>query len=705
MEAFKAFMAELAGLKGKKGVLISVIAVLLVPVVYAAILLSPTWSPYDNLSNLPVAVVNKDTGATSNGEPINVGKDIVEDFKKSKNLGWKFVGEKDAQKGLENLDYYMVIEIPEDFSKNITTVLDSEPNKPELKYIQNEGLNFLASQVTNNATIQIREQLGNKVTETYVRNVFAQLEDIPNGFKTAADGSEQIYSGTTELKEGTGQLLGALTEKAGDIDKLANGSKELYAGAGTLLQSVNSKTSDISTLANGAKTLETGLTTLKGGTGEILTGLKSAQAGLNGAMDKLRPGSQTVAAGMTQLSNGADGLSAGMKDLSANLKAFLAHPALAQNADFQKLVGASEVISTKTAELAASTNQLEAGAAQIAGGISQLSTGDKSLVTGLNKLVVGQEKVNAGAVSASAGSSQIANGVAQVETGWRALSSGATKLHSGSQQISDGNAAVKTGWATLTDGVTQVDAGVGKLNDGSKELANGLKDGAEQASSLKVGDKNIEMFSSPVELAGSKVNEYQYYRDSTAPYILSLALFVGILIMTFVVDFKKPAEIRSGFSWFVGKFLNLGMFAVIQALVVSIFALLVLQLQVGNAFAFILFAVFVSLVFLAIILFLVGLAGNIGRFLALIFIVLQLSTTGSNLPIEMLPDNLRALSQYLPLTYSNAGFKSIISLDNASFAWSNTGVLAIYLAIFVVLAAVVFATKGRSQSAEYDVAQ
>jgi putative membrane protein len=113
----------------------------------------------------------------------------------------------------------------------------------------------------------------------------------------------------------------------------------------------------------------------------------------------------------------------------------------------------------------------------------------------------------------------------------------------------------------------------------------------------------------------------------------------------------------------------------------------------------------VSLVFLAIILFLVGLAGNIGRFLALIFIVLQLSTTGSNLPIEMLPDNLRALSQYLPLTYSNAGFKSIISLDNASFAWSNTGVLAIYLAIFVVLAAVVFATKGRSQSAEYDVAQ
>ena len=42
-----------------------------------------------------------------------------------------------------------------------------------------------------------------------------------------------------------------------------------------------------------------------------------------------------------------------------------------------------------------------------------------------------------------------------------------------------------------------------------------------------------------------------------------------------------------------------------------------------------------------IILFLIALAGNIGRFVALAFVVIELSTTGSDLPIHMLPEGLR----------------------------------------------------------------
>ncbi|WP_342541601.1 hypothetical protein MHH33_09670 [Paenisporosarcina sp. FSL H8-0542] len=77
--------------------------------------------------------------------------------------------------------------------------------------------------------------------------------------------------------------------------------------------------------------------------------------------------------------------------------------------------------------------------------------------------------------------------------------------------------------------------------------------------------------------------------------------------------------------------------------------------------SFILFSVFTSLTFMAIAFFLVTVGGNVGRFVALALLVLQLSTTGSDLPIPMLPVNLQALSRFLPLTYSNAGFKSIIS--------------------------------------------
>src|SRR5699024_5057377 len=90
-----------------------------------------------------------------------------------------------------------------------------------------------------------------------------------------------------------------------------------------------------------------------------------------------------------------------------------------------------------------------------------------------------------------------------------------------------------------------------------------------------------------------------------------------------------------------------------------------------------------------IVLFLVVLAGNIGRFIALAFAVMQLSTTGSDLPIHMLPEGLRNLSSFLPFTYSIDGFKNIITLGSNSKIWSDVGVLFIYLAIFNNLSAVV----------------
>ena len=74
--------------------------------------------------------------------------------------------------------------MPEDFSQKVTTVLDANPQVPELRYIQNEGLNFMGAQVTNSAVEKLREQLGDKITATYARTVFSRFTDIETGFAT-----------------------------------------------------------------------------------------------------------------------------------------------------------------------------------------------------------------------------------------------------------------------------------------------------------------------------------------------------------------------------------------------------------------------------------------------------------------------------------------------------------------------------------------
>lgn len=50
---------------------------------------------------VPIAVSNQDAGSNLRGKDINIGNEIVDSLKKNKNLGWKFVDEKQAIYGVE----------------------------------------------------------------------------------------------------------------------------------------------------------------------------------------------------------------------------------------------------------------------------------------------------------------------------------------------------------------------------------------------------------------------------------------------------------------------------------------------------------------------------------------------------------------------------------------------------------------------------
>ncbi|MER2126180.1 YhgE/Pip domain-containing protein [Solibacillus sp.] len=760
MGSFQLFGKELSSLKNRKGLLFALIGVMFIPIVYVAILLSATWGPYDNLDNLPVAFVNKDAGGVSSGQPINVGADLMETLKEGNTLGWHFVTEQEAKKGLENQEYYLVVEVPEDFSQKVTTVLDANPQVPELRYIQNEGLNFMGAQVTNSAVEKLREQLGDKITATYARTVFSRFTDIETGFASGADGSLQLAEGSAQLAEGTNTLLTSLTEKADDINKLAAGAKTADAGAGELLAAVTGGTSNISRLASGSKEVATGANQLKAGSEQVLAGLTSLQGGTGqvySGLQQLQPGSQSLLTGLEQLSAGANQLYAGIalgdgtptNPGLANGLAQLATVLQSKEQDIQQMTQGAQLLqglaqapglemyrenllalSAGLTDLGQiypvavqSANALNNGAQQIAqgmpavtqglegaisgqqvivGGINALVAGQQQAVAGVDQLVAGQSAVVAGASKLSSGSSQVAAGNTTLLNSWGQIGAGVSSLKNGLTQLSTGNETVATGWLTMTEGVTSLNDGVNRLQDGSNQLVTGLEGGRDQVASLKITDANIDMFSSPVVLAGEKVNAYEYYRDSTAPYVLSLALFVGLLVLSFFVPFKKPAVLpKSAVSWFVSKWLQLALFATIQAIVLAAFTLLVIQLQVQNVVMFFLFAIVVSITFMSIIFFLVSAAGNVGRFIALVLVVAQLSITGANLPIPMLPENLQSISALLPFTYAISGFKSVISLGDLSLLASNTSVLAIYLIGASVLALIAFVLSYKTLTTKY----
>lgn len=112
-----------------------------------------------------------------------------------------------------------------------------------------------------------------------------------------------------------------------------------------------------------------------------------------------------------------------------------------------------------------------------------------------------------------------------------------------------------------------------------------------------------------------------------------------------------------------------------------------LGLEVNNFGYFFLTALLTSYVFLALIQMLVSIFGDPGRFMAIVVLILQLTTSAGTFPLELIPSPLQVFNKLLPMTYTVSAFKASISTGDTSFLMQNYGVLAGFL---VALLAITF---------------
>ncbi len=279
---------------------VTVIVVSLIPILYASVFLKSIWDPYGNMSELPVAVVNLDESVDFQGKTLNVGSELVDNLKKNNDLDWNFVSQSTAKKGLKNRKYYMIVTIPKDFSKNAATVLDSDPEKMNLKYETNAGVNYLGEVVSDNAMKQLKAQVSEKVTKSYATAIISTINELGKGMNTAAEGSEKLNDGANQVNTGVGTL-------AKSVPTLADGVSQLDNGAGSLKSGVSQYTAGVAQVADGSNKLNNGvgqltsqLPTLTNGLSALGTGANSLSAGLT----QYTGGVAQVASGSTQLNNG-----------------------------------------------------------------------------------------------------------------------------------------------------------------------------------------------------------------------------------------------------------------------------------------------------------------------------------------------------------------------------------------------------------------
>ncbi|PQZ54257.1 phage infection protein [Bacillus sp. MYb209] len=839
MKWHKLLSKEFAEIIKSKKILIPIIAVLFVPILYAGMFLWAFWDPYEQLDDLPVAVVNLDKGAELDGKPIEVGKGLVDNLKDNKSFKWEFVSEKEAKEGMEGRKYYMLVRIPDDFSSNATTLLKDDPKPLNLEYIPNESLNFLSSQIGGTAIEKIKGEVSSTLTKTYAEKMFDSIKDVSKGLADGADGANKLHDGASELhdgsskvtdglytlqgksgemKDGVGKLqdgsgkvtagLDILNSKTGEmqtgVGKLQDGSGKVTAGLNTLNSKTGEMQKGIGELRDGSEKVTGGLNTLVSKSGELKTGTTDLSNGMEklvGGQGQLEKGSQEIQKGLQELNIKVENSVAGLEEMQSKVPTILntvnqkidgagenvnqlneftqstagdAKNAAQDVANLQKQIESlpkeyqeqlqpfitSAVKSTATVQQKAigvaggtnklneevkqlkgeinqttsdaqnnlpnlkelktltggitkltnaqnefvsqfhrlgeglgnakvGTDKLKEGSGQLIDGVTQLQSGSGKVTAGLGQLSVGASQMSGGIMQLADGSNQVTGGLGTLSVGANQMAGGITQLANGSGQVTTGLGTLSTGSTQLIDGVNKLADGSGrvtdglvKVNDGSGELAEKLGEGAEKTGEVKGTDKTYDMFASPVKVKTEKMAEVPNYGTGFTPYFLSLGLFVGALLLSIVYPLRDTVGVpKSGFSWFISKFGVLLSVGIIQAIVADVILLFGLGVEVQSIPYFILFSIVTSVAFIALIQCLVTAFGDAGRFIAILTLIMQLTTSAGTFPLELIPKYLQPFNAWLPMTYSVSGLKAVVSSGDFNFMWQNIGILMIFIVL------------------------
>jgi putative membrane protein len=194
--------------------------------------------------------------------------------------------------------------------------------------------------------------------------------------------------------------------------------------------------------------------------------------------------------------------------------------------------------------------------------------------------------------------------------------------------------------------------------------------------------------SNPFDIKEESIYHIPNYGSGMAPIYTSLALWVGCLVLNSILKTKpsyfEGIERLSLHEKYFGKMLLFSTLAVIQSLIVSLGDIFILKIYVVSPPLFILFSVYSSIVFSIITYTLASTLGNVGKALAIVYLILQVAGSGGSYPVQVVPMVFRILQPLFPFTYTLAGLRESIAGPLSSSIMVNLAMLTIFAVIFLL---------------------
>lgn len=627
-----------------------------------------------------------------------------------------------------------------------------DADQANLELLTNDANNFMVSNFASTLATSVSASVAEEVGTETASAMIAGFVDIHQNMGEAADGAQQLYDGTLDLGDGVLTLADGTTQLVDGSTELETGSTELKDGTAELSGGLGDLVAGQTQLRDGSKELASGTKELSAGASELSSGLAQMQSqtaklpasvsALNdGARDaekaagELANGSQQVADGNQQLAATADDAISvinqlqeksqaqlqGVKDdTQAKLDELVANGTLTReqadtitatvsssvenstlgnaledkitqvNTSLGGLQGKLHTLADGSAQVAAGNQQLAAGLGTLAEGTTALDQAVPELAEGISAAADGSSELAEGAAQARTGAAQLAEGQQEALAGTSQAADGAVQLDAGAGQLVDGTGTLRSGLLELSGGVGELSDGARQLQDGSDELATGLDDGAGQVPhpDAPASDRLAKVIGDPVAVAETKQAEAGAYGEGLAPFFMTLATFIGVLMLTQVMrPITKRALLSNGSNWKIalGGWLPFAAIAVLQTSL--LYAVVRFGLGLHAAHPWMAWGLFVlaALCFSALIQGCFALLGTAGKFVVLVLMVLQLVTAGGTFPWETLPEPLQLLHRILPMGNVVTGMRHLMYGADLGVLPAVGGSLLLYTAIGLLL--------------------
>ena len=635
-----------------------VVAIALLPSLYAWLNIYSNWDPYGNTGGISIAIASLDEGYTDeDGVYENKGDDVMADLREATSIHWVEVDtEEEAKSGVESGDYYAAVVIDREFSRNMFRMLTDWTGKPAITYYENAKKNAVATKITDTAV----ETLKRSISENYLEVVIGGIMEQGNllAADLTADDPEAAVRGVLyqaqDLLNACGRMMDAF-EAAGGSGGVSPADADALADA---VANINKDLPDGSQLQQTAA--------------EIQLQVNAALAKVERALDRL----QEAIDNAPELPDAQQQLVDAAEQLEST--------AAALNTWADRIESLTPLAASQARDIAGQCTQLAAKLRSLA---QKPSVGDlmddcRALVSDIRAMT---DKIPVTAKGLHKELDSVAGDVADAMEGVAALASDAKEMKAA---LADTSGALGTTMELLRPATDRMIASLkGVIDDLQGKTA---EEYIDTLTTVLGGDPAAygQYFPEMVQTSVNAIYPIANYGSAMTPFYTVLAIWVGGVILSSLIKIHarteglidpKPAEL------YFGRYLFFFLLSQIQAAVIVTGDLFLLKVQCLHPGMMYLTGALTAFTFSLLIYSLAISFGDVGKAIVVVIMVMQIAGSSGTFPIELLPEIYQKIYRFFPFPYAIDAMRECICGMYGDYYWRQIGFLLLFAAAALLI--------------------